>query len=96
MLWFAGARWQGACFGKRLYRPVAPALDGGNRSVRPHPDPIGAFAEPRGHVALHAAPPDLRSRDAEAVRAWPGGVHGGGITTDPDDPFKRVPGQMEW
>lgn len=60
------------------------------------PDPTRAFEMLRDHAAFYAGPIDRCEVDDEQLLPQPGGFDGGWITLDLAEPFKGVPGSMEW
>ncbi len=61
-----------------------------------YPNPNGAFAQLRDHVAFYARPFDRCSVDGETVIPQPGEFYGGWITSKFAGPFKGVPGSRLW
>ena len=61
-----------------------------------YPDPTGAFAGLRDHIAFYAEPFDSCTVDDKQVIPQPGGFYGGWITSHVVGPFKGVPGSAFW
>jgi uncharacterized protein (DUF427 family) len=61
-----------------------------------YPDPVAAFAELRGTVAVYPASMDACTVDGELVRPQAGGFYGGWVTDDVVGPFKGEPGTRGW
>lgn len=61
-----------------------------------YPDPTGAFAMLRDHVAFYASPFDACYVDGERVTPQPGNFYGGWITSHVAGPFKGIPGSRFW
>ena len=61
-----------------------------------YPEPTGAFAALRDHVAVYAAPMDACWVDDERASPQPGGFYGGWVTSNLEGPFKGSPGTEFW
>lgn len=61
-----------------------------------YPEPTGAYAALRGHVALMPGQVDACYVDGERVRPQEGHFYGGWITSRVSGPFKGAPGTLGW
>lgn len=75
-------------------------LTGGGRTEKAaawhYPEPVAAYAELKGHVAVYPGRMDRCTLDGEEVRAQEGDFYGGWITSDIEGPFKGGPGTRGW
>jgi len=84
------------------WKGVASYLDvvGGDRresaAAWTYPDPVAAYEELRGAVAVYPARMDRCTVDGEPVRPQDGGFYGGWVTDDVVGPFKGPPGTRGW
>ena len=73
---------------------------GGGRTARAagwhYPDPVAAYDQLKGHVAVYPARMDRCTLGGEEVRAQEGDFYGGWITSDIEGPFKGGPGTRGW
>ncbi len=60
-----------------------------------YPEPLGAYASLRDHVAFYPGRVDCYV-DGERVEPQPGGFYGGWITSELSGPFKGGPGSSGW
>ena len=76
------------------------SVRGGGRTVADagwsYPEPTGAFAALRDHVAVYAAPMDACFVGDEQASPQPGGFYGGWVTSNLLGPFKGSPGTEFW
>ncbi len=76
------------------------SVRGGGRTVPDagwsYPEPTGAFAALRDHVAIYAAPMEACFVGDEQASPQPGGFYGGWITPNLIGPFKGSPGTEFW
>lgn len=84
--------WKGAA----CYFDVAAGGLRRSRAAWCYPEPTGAFATIRGHVAFYAGAMDVCTIDGERVVPQPGGFYGGWITSHVAGPFKGGPGSQGW
>ncbi len=61
-----------------------------------YPDPSGAYADLKDHVAFYCGPMDRCTVGGVEAEPQPGGFYGGWITPDITGPFKGGPGTMGW
>jgi len=61
-----------------------------------YPNPVTAYAELAGHVALYPGAMDSCTVEGEEVQPQPGGFYGGWITSRVVGPFKGTPGTAYW
>jgi uncharacterized protein (DUF427 family) len=75
-------------------------LSGGGRTERTagwhYPDPVAAYDQLKGHVAVYPGRMDRCTLGGEEVRAQEGDFYGGWITSDIEGPFKGGPGTRGW
>ena len=61
-----------------------------------YPQPVGEYAELKGHIAFYPQYMDACYVDGELVTSQPGSFYGGWITTDIVGPLKGDPGTEGW
>ncbi|MBU6337710.1 MAG: DUF427 domain-containing protein [Acidobacteria bacterium] len=61
-----------------------------------YPEPVRAFEELRGHVAVYPGRMERCTLGGEEVQAQEGDFYGGWITSDIEGPFKGGPGTRGW
>ena len=66
------------------------------RAAWHYPDPLPAFADLAGHVAVYPSAMDQVIVDGETVSPQPGGFYGGWVTSKVVGPFKGGPGTLGW
>jgi len=84
------------------WKGIASYLDvvGGDRreatAAWTYPDPVAAYEELRGAIAVYPGRMDSCTVDGERVRPQDGGFYGGWVTDDVVGPFKGAPGTRGW
>ena len=100
--WLPGALVPAAGSSFCEWKGVAAYLDvvGGDRreasAAWTYPEPVAAYAELRGAVAVYPGRMDSCTVDGERVRPQEGGFYGGWVTDDVVGPFKGAPGTLGW
>ena len=84
--------WKGAA----AYFDVVGGDSVAPRAAWHYPEPSGAYASLRGHVAVYPGAVERCSVDGETVRPQPGGFYGGWVTSRVVGPFKGAPGTLHW
>ncbi len=84
------------------FKGVAEYLDltGGGRTEKAaawhYPDPVAAYSQLKGHVAVYPGRMERCTLGGEEVQAQEGDFYGGWITSDIEGPFKGGPGTRGW
>lgn len=82
--------------GTARYLTVVGGAVRAERAAWTYPDPVAAFADLAGTVAVYPAAMDLCTVAGEAVRPQEGGFYGGWVTSDVVGPFKGGAGSTFW